>query len=248
MRLAVTGTDTGVGKTIVAAALLTMLRRDGLRVAGMKPVEVGLVHGDAASDADMLRLAAGGDDCLADVCPASLVDHVLPPVVELRANGGNTLPLLDAAFARLSAGRDTVVVEDPGGLLAPVAPGMSFDRLARRWNLDLLIVAADRPGLIHHILLVARAARDADLRVRGVVINEAYADQQGASEAVTNEALMAALPGVPVYRFPFVARPLDQSVLAAAAASARLDALRAPIIAIPSQPPLADAEGEEARA
>lgn len=248
MRLAVTGTDTGVGKTIVAAALLTMLRRDGLRVAGMKPVEAGLVHGDAASDADLLRIAAGEEDCLEDVCPAALADHVLPPVADLHANGGSTLPLLDAAFARLTAGRDSVIVEDPGGLLVPVAPGMSFDRLARRWNLDLLVVAADRPGLVHHLLLVARAARDAELRVRGVVINEAYADQRGAEESLSSPALAAALPGVPIYRFPFVARPLDPSALATAAASAGLDALRAPIIALPLQSPLAGDEGEEARA
>ena len=59
MRLAVTGTDTGVGKTIVAAALLTMLRRDGLRVAAMKPVDAEGVYGDEASDADLLLAAAG---------------------------------------------------------------------------------------------------------------------------------------------------------------------------------------------
>lgn len=248
MRLAVTGTDTGVGKTIVAAALLTMLRRDGLRVAGMKPVEAGVIHGDAASDADLLRTAAGGEDCLEDVCPTALGHLVLPPVTEQHSNGGSTIPLLDAAFARLTAGRDGVIVEDPGGLLVPIAPGMSFDRLARRWNLELLVVAADRPGLVHHILLVARAARDAGLRVRGVVINEVYADQRGAEESATNQALAAALPGVPIYRFPFVARPLDPSALAAAAVNAGLDALREPIIALPSQTPLADAEGEEARA
>lgn len=248
MRIAVTGTDTGVGKTVVAAALLTMLRRDGLRVAGMKPVDVGLIHGDAASDADLLRIAAGGKDCLEDVCPSANADSALPPIAELYSSGGNALPSLDAAFTRLTSGRDTVVVEDPGGLLAPVAPDMSFDKLARRWNLDLLVVAADRPGLIHHILLIARAARDADLRVRGIVINEVYADRRGAPESVMSEALADALPGVPVYRFPFVARPLDESALAAAASHAGLDALRAPVIALPSQPPRSDAAGEEATA
>jgi dethiobiotin synthetase len=250
MRLAVTGTDTGVGKTIVAAALLAMLRRDGLRVAGMKPVEPGLVHGDAASDAELLREAAGEDDCLEDVCPVSLAGLGVPPVGELLPDSGNTIPRLDAAFARLAAGRDTILVEDPSGLLVPVVPGVSFDHLARRWNLDLLVVAADRPGLIHHILLVARAARESGLRVRGVVVNELYADQRGAPELVTNDALVAALPGVPVCRFPFVARPLDQSALAAAASNAGLDALRSPVAALPahSQSPLADAEGEEARA
>lgn len=249
MHLAVTGTDTGVGKTIVGAALLAMLRRDGLCVAGMKPVDTGLVHGDAASDADLLLTAAGGLDCLEDVSPVTQPVSAQTTLAGARAHGTNgTIPLLDAAFARLATGRDTVIVEDPGGLLDGVAPGMSFDRLARRWNLDLLIVAADRPGLVNHLLLVARAAREAGLRIRGVVINELYADQRGDSEADINDALMVALPGVPLFRFPFVARPLDQSALATAASNAGLDALRAPIIALPAQSPLLAAEGEEARA
>jgi dethiobiotin synthase len=248
MRLAVTGTDTGVGKTIVAAALLTMLRRDGLRVAGMKPVDAGLVHGEAASDADLLLSASGGSDCLGDVCPVSWADYLRPALTDIDSHAGSTIPRLDAAFARLASGRDTVIVEDPGGLLVPVAPGMSFDRLARRWNLELLVVAADRPGLINHLLLVARAAREADLRIRGVVINELYADQSGDLETAATDALADALPGVPIFRFPFLARPLDQSALAAAATNAGLDALRAPVIALPTHLPLVAADGEETRA
>ena len=248
MRLAVTGTDTGVGKTIVAAALLTMLRRDGLRVAAMKPVDAERVNGDEASDADLLLAAAGGDDHPEDVCPAAPCEPggSAAPVLEPRST--NVLSLLDAAFSRLAAGRDTVIVEDPGGLLVPVAPGMPFDRLARRWNLELLVVAADRPGLVNHLLLVARAARDAGLRVRGVVINEVYADQSGDIDIATTDAVADALPGVPIFRFPFLARPLDPSALAAAATNAGLDALRAPVITLPTQSPLAVHEEEEARA
>ncbi len=248
LRLAVTGTDTGVGKTIVAAALLTMLRRDGLSVGVMKPVGAERAGGDEVSDADLLLAASGGSDGLDDV--GALVrlgtrtadGPVLEPAV------GSVVSHLDAAFARVATGRDTVIVEDPGGLLLPVAPGISFDRLARRWNLELLVVAADRPGLVSHLLLVARAAREAGLRVRGVVINELYADRSGELEDTTTEALADALPGVPIFRFPFLARPLDPAALAAAAASAGLDALNAPVISLPRQSPLAVPEGEEQRA
>ncbi|HEU4564740.1 MAG TPA: dethiobiotin synthase [Gemmatimonadaceae bacterium] len=248
MRLAVTGTDTGVGKTIVAAALLTMLRRDGVSVGVIKPTDAEHLGGDETSDVDLLLAASGGGDALDDV--GALVRLGTPaadgPVLEPEA--GSVISLLDAAFARVAAGRDTVIVEDPGGLLVPVAPGISFDRLARRWNLDLLVVAADRPGLVSHLLLVARAAREAGLRVRGVVINELYADRSGELEASTTETLADALPGVPIFRFPFLARPLDPSALAAAAASAGLDALRAPVISLPRQSPLAVSGGEEQRA
>jgi dethiobiotin synthetase len=125
---------------------------------------------------------------------------------------------------------------------------MSFDRLARRWNLELLVVAADRPGLVNHLLLVARAAREAGLRIRGVVINEVYADQSGELDVATTDTLADALPGVPIFRFPFLARPLDPTALAAAATNAGLDALRAPVISLPTQSPLISMEGEEARA
>lgn len=248
MRLAVTGTDTGVGKTIVAAALLTMLRRDGLRVAAMKPVDAERVYGDEASDADLLITAAGGVDCPDDVCPATPQDARALTAPTLEPSSASVISLLDAAFNRLTAGRDTVIVEDPGGLLVPVAPGVSFDRLARRWNLELLVVAADRPGLVNHLLLVARAAREAGLRIRGVVINEVYADQSGELDIATTDTLADALPGVPIFRFPFLARPLDPTALAAAATSAGLDALRAPVISLPTQSPLLSMEGEEARA
>lgn len=248
MRLAVTGTDTGVGKTIVAAALLTLLRRDGLSVGVMKSVDVEGVGADEASDVDLLLAASGGSDGRDDLGALVRLEKRPPNGPVLDPGVGETLSMLDAEFARLAEGRDTVIVEDPGGLLVPVAPGISFDRLARRWNLDLLVVAADRPGLVNHLLLVARAAREAGLRVRGVVINELYADRSGELEAATTETLADALPGVPIFRFPFLARPLDPSALAAAAASAGLDALRAPIISLPRHSPLAVAEGEEQRA
>lgn len=249
VRLAVTGTDTGVGKTIVAAAILTMLRRDGLRVAGMKPVEAGLVRGDASSDAELLRTAAGGGDELDDVCPMAISDSTLPPVSAHHSAPGDDIQLLDTAFARLSTGRDTVLVEDAGGILAPVTPAISFERLARRWALDLVIVAANRPGVINHLLLITRVARDAELRVRGVILNEAWADRHSLAESVTDESLASVIPGIPVYRFPFVARPLDHSVLATAASNAGLDALRAPIIALPAPSSLvADVDGKAARA
>ncbi len=248
MRLAVTGTDTGVGKTIVAAALLTMLRRDGLTVAAMKPVDGERAAHEGGSDADLLHAATGGGDRPEGSQPHSQVE-TRPPLASVpdsRSEG--IVAALDAAFARLSADRDTVIVEDPGGLLVPVAPGMSFDRLARRWNLELLVVAADRPGLVNHLLLVARAARESGLRIRGVVINELYADQCAALEGETADALADALPGVPIFRFPFLARPLDPSALATAAVNAGLDALRAPVIALPMQAPPAVAEGGEQRA
>ena len=80
IRLAVTGTDTGVGKTVFSAALLVFLRQHGLRVAGMKPVETGVVAGDVHRDAEVLRAAAAAGDAIDDVCPVALPEPLAPLV------------------------------------------------------------------------------------------------------------------------------------------------------------------------
>ena len=92
-------------------------------------------------------------------------------------------------------------------------------------------------------------ARDADIRVRGVILNEAWADRHSLADSVTDESLASVIPGVPVYRFPFVARPLDHDVLATAASNAGLDALRAPVLTLPlPSASSSDGVGEAARA
>jgi dethiobiotin synthetase len=225
IRLAVTGTDTGVGKTVVATALLAMLRRRGLRVAGMKPIETGVVRGDPASDAALLRIAAGAGDPLDDVCPVVLPDPLAPLVAAHRAGIELDVTALDTAFARLSGGRDAIVVEGAGGLLVPITATMAFDQLFRRWRLELIIVAANRLGAINHVLLTVRAARAAELTVRGVVLVEAEEGAQDLAVATNAEVLASLIPDVPIARFPFVACPTDREALAAAAERAGLDAL-----------------------
>lgn len=233
IRLAVTGTDTGVGKTTVAVGLLSLMRQRGLRVAGMKPIETGVVHGDTSSDAELLRAAAGGEDRPEDVCPVALAEPLAPEVAARRAGTTIDVAALDEAFANLAAGRDAIVVEGAGGLLVPITPSMAFDELFRRWRLELLIVAANRLGAINHTLLTVRAARAADLPVRGIVLNETYTARDDLAEATNLETLRVLLPGIPIYAFPFVARPLDRVALAAAAAGAGLGAL-APSTASPT--------------
>ncbi len=228
LRLAVTGTDTGVGKTVVSSALLVLLRQRGLRVAGMKPVETGVIVGDVHRDAVLLRAAAGAADDLEEVCPVALPDPLAPVVAARRAGVAIDLEALDAAFARLSVGREAIVVEGAGGLLVPITDTLSYDQLFRRWRLDLLIVASNRLGALNHTLLTVRAARAAGLAVRGVVLNEALAEPDALVTTTNAELLPALLPGIPVYRFPFIARPFDHAALAAAAGAAGLAALLAP--------------------
>lgn len=220
--IGVTGTDTGVGKSVVAAALVALLRRQGKRVGAMKPVETGLTPDAPGSDAALLRAAAGGGDAMETVRPVLLPEPLAPWVAAGRAGTTVDLAVLDAAFARLSDGRDAVVVEGAGGLLVPFTRDMAFDGLCVGWELDMVVVAANRLGVINHTLLTVRAAHDAGLRVRGVVLNQPGADAGGVAEETNLEALREFLAPVPVYAFPWMEDARDPERLADAAERAGL--------------------------
>lgn len=212
IRLGVTGTDTGVGKTVVTVALVALLRRRGLRVAAMKPVETGVLPG-APSDGARLRAAAGGDDGPADVCPVTYAEPLAPLVAARRAGRPVDLEALAAAFARLAAQRDAIVVEGAGGLLVPLTEQVSYAELFARWRLGLVVVAANRLGAINHVLLTVHAARAAELRIRAVVLNAVTAEVPDTA-AQTNAATLAQLlPDIPVLSWPWLTDISDDALV-----------------------------------
>lgn len=249
LRLAVTGTDTGVGKTLVTCALLAALRARGLRVPGMKPVETGIVERHAGTDAARLRRAAGDVDDPADVCPVTYAEPLAPLVAARRAGRPVDLAALDAAHARLARLADGVVVEGAGGLLVPFADGVDLADLALRWQCGLVLVAADRLGVLNHTLLTVREAARRGLRVHAVVLNALRPAPLDVAEATNLDALRTLLPDVSVLAFPYVAdgdalshdalshdalarlgAPLAECVLAAHTASTRHAAGGAPAV------------------
>ena len=209
IRLGVTGTDTGVGKTFVSIVLLKMLRQRGFSVAAMKPVETGVHPGDPRSDAHRLREAAGATDEIATVRPLLLAEPLAPWVATARGGTAVDLAALDDAFHRLSRGRDAIVVEGAGGLLVPLTRDVAYDALFTQWELDLVVVARNRLGAINHTLLTVRVAHDAGLRVRGVVLNTVGPEPPGIAEATNLETLSELLDPVPVMPLPWIRRPDD---------------------------------------
>jgi dethiobiotin synthetase len=224
-RIGITGTDTGVGKTVVSTALLAMLRARGRRVAGMKPIETGLARGDASSDAAALRAAAGDVDPEAWVCPVVLPEPLAPWIAARRAGHTIRLEVLDDAVARLSDGRDLVVIEGAGGLLVPITREVRFDTLFQRWGAGVIVVALDRLGVLNHTLLTVQSARSAGLAVHGIVLNEGSATVDDLSRESNRAALEELLPDVPIAMFPRLADARDWTALAEAAERHGLDAV-----------------------
>jgi dethiobiotin synthetase len=180
--LLVTGTDTGVGKTHVACLLAAGLAARGLSVGVQKPCETGVdapwpPEADGGlppgSDAERLARAAGSEDAPTDVLPYLFPLPAAPLVAARQAGTALDLAVVAAAHARLAARHDVVLVEGAGGLLVPLTEDADFVELARRLDLDVLIVARSRLGTVNHTLLTERAALQAGLSVRGVVLNDA---------------------------------------------------------------------------
>jgi dethiobiotin synthetase len=203
IRIGVTGTDTGVGKTVVACAITRGLRRELpgelSRVAAMKPVESG-----GTEDAERLWRASGMLYPMELVCPVTLVDPLAPMEAARRAGTDVDIATLDNAFNALRAASDAIVVEGAGGLLVPITAAESFATLFGRWELDLVIVAANRLGAINHTLLTVEAARRRGMRVRAIILNTISAAPPGDAELSNARVIGELVPDIPVVPFDFV--------------------------------------------
>lgn len=166
----VTGTDTGAGKTVVAAAIAAALRADGVRVAAFKPVVTGLAEPAGAWPTDHELLAAATGARPQDVCATTFAPPVSPHLAAELAGEELALDALAAAARAAAAGADTLVVEGVGGLLVPLSADHDIRDLAVALGLPLVIAARPGLGTINHSLLTIEAARAAGLDVRAVVL------------------------------------------------------------------------------
>jgi dethiobiotin synthetase len=170
--LFVTGTDTGVGKTHVAAALLRGLAAIGWRAAAMKPVAAGIDAG-ARINADVAALAgaANVDVPLADVNPYAFESPIAPHVAAARAGVAIDVETIAAAYERIAARAQAVVVEGAGGALVPLGIRADMLDIAARLHLPVLLVVGVRLGCLNHALLSAVAIRARGLVLAGWVAN-----------------------------------------------------------------------------
>ena len=196
----VTGTDTGVGKSVVAAAVCAALaaRRD--RVAAFKPVVTGLDDppGEWPPDHELLADATG--QAPEDVAPLRFGPAVSPHLAaELAGTAIEPVRLVETARAAAAAA-DVLVCEGVGGLMVPITTGYLVRDLALDLGLPLLIAARPGLGTINHSLLTLEAARAAGLEPRTVVLTP-WPDEPSAMER-SNRDTIAALGGVEVATLP----------------------------------------------
>jgi dethiobiotin synthetase len=223
----VTGTDTGVGKSVLAAAICASLAERGERVAAFKPVVTGLDEppGEWPRDHELLASAASAGQSPEQVAPVRFGPAVSPHhAAELAGAPLEPLELARLGRAAAGIGADAVVCEGVGGLLVPLAPGYLIRDLAL--DLGLPVIVAARPGLgtINHSLLTVEGARTAGLAVRAVVLTP-WPDEPRDLER-SNRTTIQSLGAVDVAVLPR-ASP-DRKSLAAAARGLPIDDWLAP--------------------
>ncbi|HSW44052.1 MAG TPA: dethiobiotin synthase [Phycisphaerae bacterium] len=171
----ITGTDTGVGKTVIACALATLARQQGRKVGVFKPVATGcrldLRLGWVSEDSEVLAHCAESTEDLPTICPARYAGDLAPMVAAEQSKRPIDWDAIDHSWRRIRDSNEWVIVEGAGGLLVPVDQRTNMADLARRFALPLVIVARPTLGTINHTLLTIEAARSRGLPIAVVVIN-----------------------------------------------------------------------------
>lgn len=210
--LVITGTGTGVGKTVAAAALAKLFRECGLKVGVLKPVETGC-GGEELSPADGLLLAraAGVSLCgreegawiearIEDVAPWRFAEPLAPVEAGRLAGIEISVDRIYMAMDRWMERADLVIVETAGGLLVPINTNFNFADLIQGFELPVIVAAPNRLGVINHMLLTLEALRSRGLVPIGVILNNL--DSEPDLSAGSNARLIREHGGVPTWEVP----------------------------------------------
>ncbi|MGH9876508.1 MAG: dethiobiotin synthase [Nitrososphaerales archaeon] len=169
----VTGTDTGVGKTVVAAGIAGAMRKDGIDVGVMKPIATGIPqeNGFRSADAELLVKVSGSKDPESEINPIFLSLEASPFAASRALNIDIKLDDVFSAFKRLTDKHDFVVVEGIGGVMVPVKQNYFVIDMIKEMNLPVLVVSRAALGTLNHTVLTIRACKEYDLNIAGIVLN-----------------------------------------------------------------------------
>ncbi len=211
----ITGTDTGVGKTIMAGAVIKAINYLGITAGAMKPIESGCgKEGDTLIPFDgmFLKQMAHMDDPITLVTPCCL-ESPLAPISAAEEDKVEIDPVeLRKAFLKLCMKYEVMVVEGVGGLMVPIKRDYYVAGMARDLGLPLLVVARPGLGTINHIMMTIRVAQQEGLAVAGIILNYSAPPQQSPAEQ-TNPKLLAQICPVPVIGiFPYLKNMAEEAV------------------------------------
>ena len=203
-----TGTDTGVGKTLVACALLRALAGRGLKAVGMKPVAAGAepgVQGWRHEDVEQLMAAGNVVAPREHVNPYCFRLPIAPHIAAAQAGMEVEFGRIGASYRVLSALADVVIVEGAGGFRVPLGPGTDTAQLAARLALPVVLVVGMRLGCLNHALLTVEAIAARGLDIAGWVAN--HIDPQMAAADENVRALEERIAAPRLARIAYVPAP-----------------------------------------
>ncbi len=219
--LFVSGTDTGVGKSVVAASICAALAARGERVAAYKPVVTGLDDepGEWPRDHELLASVASAGQRSDEVAPLRFGPPTSPHLAAGLAGRPIDIDVLIGGAERIALRCDALIVEGAGGLMVPLAEGALMRDLAMGLRLPLVIAARPGLGTINHTLLTVEAARAARIPIAGIVLTPwpEHPDEVARS----NRDTLTRLAGVPVAALPMTSP--DRVALARSGAALPLE-------------------------
>jgi len=190
--IVVTGTDTGVGKTLVAGAIGRWFRVRGFRVSVLKPCATGCVRrreGLVSEDAEFLAHCANARFPLDLICPQRYAEPLAPAVAAERAGQPLDWEAINRSIAIMAADSDVMIVEGVGGVMVPMDPRHTFRDIAVWLGAPAVVVARPALGTINHTLLTVESLRLANVSVSGVVINRYPAENASIAEESNPRAI-----------------------------------------------------------
>ena len=208
----ITGTDTGVGKTIISAALIKAAHMLGLKACGMKPIETGCKQRENRKgndslippDGTFLREITGTDESIDLITPVRFENPLAPlPASEIEDKPID-LDKIKTAFRELSSRYDVIIVEGIGGLLVPIKREYFVIDLAKYFGFPIIVVSKPGLGTINHTMLTVNYAIKEGLDVAGIIINYTRPPEKILAEN-TNPEIIKRLSPVPVLGiFPYM--------------------------------------------
>lgn len=198
----ITGSDTDVGKTVVAGALAAAIKAQGMNVGVMKPVSTGVKKFDGqliSDDARYLKEIVGSKDEEDLINPIRL-EPPLAPTLAARQTGTNIkLEKVWSAFQELLSRHDFLVVEGIGGLLVPIDEHLLVADMASKMDLPIVIVCKHCLGAINHTLLTVECAKGRNLRIKGIIVNMLNNGEAFVTE-IEKHTLLPILGTIPFYK------------------------------------------------